>query len=71
MSPGTWLDRESFSVRQLEILDAGARRCFGKSWSALVQDFSRIEKTPSADFTAAVLMVGALALLKQKESPAA
>jgi len=52
-------------VTEAAVLDAGARRLYGKSWAGLLGDFARIGRTPSADFTAAMMVAGALALLKK------
>lgn len=65
----TELAPEESSITEAAILDVGAHRLFKKSWADVLSDFARIGRTPSADFTAAVLMAGTLAL--HKEAPAA
>jgi hypothetical protein len=54
----------SSTTTEADILDAGARRIYQKSWAELRADFERIGKEPSPDFTAAVMIAGALELLK-------
>lgn len=54
---------EPYTSRQLEMLNVGCRASFGKDWRALVADFERIGKSPSANFVAVVMLGGAVVML--------